>query len=90
MKTDPYYEDDYDDDQSGRLGHDLLSSEVSSLDISDHAEHLDDGWGESLTDDEVKKVKPNLAEDLIKMLTQPDAITKTIVLNEILKRPDFD
>ena len=43
-----------------------------------------------MTDDEVKKVKPNLAEDLIKMLTQPDAITKTIVLNEILKRPDFD
>lgn len=83
-------DDFYDVESKSPLAHDLVSSEVSSEDIASHAEHLDDHWGNSLTDDKKAKAKKNIAADLLKMLSTPDSITKAIVINEILKRPDFD
>lgn len=68
----------------------LVSSEVSSLDIASHAEHLDDGWKESVTDDAVAEKKSSLAKELLQMLSEPQSVTKAILVSEILRRPDFD
>lgn len=88
---DPYYQEDQASESDLMMGNGLVSSEVSSLDISDHAEHLDDSWNDSVTDDRPKKPKKaTMAEELVKMLTQPDSVSKAVVLNEILKRPDYD
>lgn len=68
----------------------LVSSEVSSQDIASHAEQLDDGWTESVTDDQAAVKKSSLAKELLEMLSEPQSVTKAILVSEILRRPDFD
>ncbi|GEM_PF-869985 len=102
---DPYYEDDYQKQNVYKTQprSRLVNREVSSLDISSHAEHLGDTMKKSsLVADAEKRfgghdttydrkvVDYGLAGEVIRMLTEPRSVAAAVVLNEILKRPDFD
>ena len=63
------------------------------LEKFDHSMGSLEGTG-TVTDDETAKVegpdKSHLAVDLIGMLRTPKTIRQSILISEILKRPDFD
>jgi hypothetical protein len=64
--------------------HDKFDHEVGKLHVPPEETVSDDAYSERIVQ------QSTFAKDLVKMLTQPQTISKVIVLNEILNRPDFE